>query len=269
MKQILHLDFFLAYSEFRTQYMGVRLLLWRIETSFVSSVALRISALWDVMYSSWRLILLFLSLQSAKDCVECQNNQDGELCVDRCPSGGLKDRQAVWKYSNATGHCLPCNTNCTIPWVKAVRLSQTVKLTYTVYFYSSCVELDERGCPVDNTTGWARSAVQWCLLESVCSGFLQFYSFIQRHGIHPTLFLFRPGTTIAAAVGGVVLVFILLALLVFYLRRQKKMRRKETVRRYLQEQEVSAENEFTPQSRVYSEGHPTTSFLCVSSWWSL
>ncbi|XP_037547351.1 receptor tyrosine-protein kinase erbB-2 [Nematolebias whitei] len=116
--------------------------------------------------------------QSAKDCVECQNNQDGELCVDRCPSGGLKDRQAVWKYSNATGHCLPCNTNCTIP----------------------CAEVDERGCPVDITTG--------------------------------------PGTTIAAAVGGVVLFFILLALLVFYLRRQKKMRRKETVRRYLQEQEL-------------------------------
>jgi len=56
-------------------------------------------------------------------------------------------------------------------------------------------------------------------------------------------FLFRPGTTIAAAVGGVVLFFILLGLLVFYLRRQNKLKRKETVRRYLQEQEVSTRND--------------------------
>ena len=49
----------------------------------------------------------------------------------------------------------------------------------------------------------------------------------------------RPGTSIAAAVGGVVLFFILLALLVLYLRRQKKMQRKETMRRILQENEVS------------------------------
>lgn len=48
------------------------------------------------------------------------------------------------------------------------------------------------------------------------------------------------GTTIAAAVGGVVLFFILLGLLFFYLRRQKKLKRKETMRRILQEHEVSA-----------------------------
>ncbi|KAM9715657.1 receptor tyrosine-protein kinase erbB-2 [Menidia menidia] len=114
----------------------------------------------------------------AEHCTECRNYQDGEFCVDHCPSGVKEDQQTVWKYSNASGHCLPCNTNCTL----------------------FCTVMDDRGCPVDTRTG--------------------------------------PGTTIAAAVGGVVLFFILLALLVFYLRRQKKLRRKETVRRYLQEQEL-------------------------------
>jgi len=52
--------------------------------------------------------------QGAEHCTECQNYQDGELCVDRCPSGVKEDQQTVWKYSNATGHCLPCNTNCTL-----------------------------------------------------------------------------------------------------------------------------------------------------------
>ncbi|XP_072229930.1 receptor tyrosine-protein kinase erbB-2 isoform X1 [Leuresthes tenuis] len=114
----------------------------------------------------------------AEHCTECRNYQDGEMCVDHCPSGVKEDQQTVWKYSNATGHCLPCNTNCTL----------------------SCTVMDDRGCPVDTRTG--------------------------------------PGTTIAAAVGGVVLFFILLGLLVFYLRRQNKLKRKETVRRYLQEQEL-------------------------------
>uniref|UniRef100_A0A673CHU4 Receptor protein-tyrosine kinase n=1 Tax=Sphaeramia orbicularis TaxID=375764 RepID=A0A673CHU4_9TELE len=47
-------------------------------------------------------------------CTECLNFKDGELCVDRCPTGMKGDQLTVWKYSNATGHCLPCNTNCTL-----------------------------------------------------------------------------------------------------------------------------------------------------------
>ncbi|XP_024140314.1 receptor tyrosine-protein kinase erbB-2 [Oryzias melastigma] len=116
----------------------------------------------------------------AEDCMQCRHFQDGAVCVEHCPSGVKEDHQTIWKYSNATGHCLPCNTNCTLSF--------------------SCSVKDERGCPIDSRTG--------------------------------------PGTTIAAAVGGVVLFFILLALLVFYLRRQTKLKRKETVRRYLQEQEL-------------------------------
>uniref|UniRef100_A0A673CHP3 Receptor protein-tyrosine kinase n=1 Tax=Sphaeramia orbicularis TaxID=375764 RepID=A0A673CHP3_9TELE len=50
----------------------------------------------------------------ADQCTECLNFKDGELCVDRCPTGMKGDQLTVWKYSNATGHCLPCNTNCTL-----------------------------------------------------------------------------------------------------------------------------------------------------------
>ncbi|XP_023139917.2 receptor tyrosine-protein kinase erbB-2 isoform X2 [Amphiprion ocellaris] len=67
----------------------------------------------------------------ADNCTECLNFQDGEFCVASCPSGVKEDQQAVWKYSNATGHCLPCNTNCTLP----------------------CTFLDEKGCPIDNRAG--------------------------------------------------------------------------------------------------------------------
>uniref|UniRef100_A0AAQ5ZA92 Receptor protein-tyrosine kinase n=1 Tax=Amphiprion ocellaris TaxID=80972 RepID=A0AAQ5ZA92_AMPOC len=66
----------------------------------------------------------------ADNCTECLNFQDGEFCVASCPSGVKEDQQAVWKYSNATGHCLPCNTNCTL-----------------------CTFLDEKGCPIDNRAG--------------------------------------------------------------------------------------------------------------------
>ncbi|XP_014856053.1 PREDICTED: receptor tyrosine-protein kinase erbB-2 isoform X1 [Poecilia mexicana] len=111
-------------------------------------------------------------------CTECLHYQDEKICVERCPSGVKEDQQTVWKYSNETRHCLPCNTNCTL----------------------SCTMMDERGCPIDTKTG--------------------------------------SGTTIAAAIGGVALFIILLGLLVFYLKRQTKMKRKETMRRYLQEQEL-------------------------------
>uniref|UniRef100_A0A673CK97 Receptor protein-tyrosine kinase n=1 Tax=Sphaeramia orbicularis TaxID=375764 RepID=A0A673CK97_9TELE len=67
----------------------------------------------------------------ADQCTECLNFKDGELCVDRCPTGMKGDQLTVWKYSNATGHCLPCNTNCTL----------------------SCTLTDERGCPIHTKTG--------------------------------------------------------------------------------------------------------------------
>lgn len=53
---------------------------------------------------------------------------------------------------------------------------------------------------------------------------------------------------VAVAIGVVVL-FVLVGVVIFYLRRQKMLKRKETIKRYLQEQEVSAgSNWFT----VYS-----------------
>uniref|UniRef100_A0A673MA81 Receptor protein-tyrosine kinase n=1 Tax=Sinocyclocheilus rhinocerous TaxID=307959 RepID=A0A673MA81_9TELE len=47
-------------------------------------------------------------------CKECLHFQDGNVCVERCPSGVKEDQHTVWKYFNATGHCLPCETNCTV-----------------------------------------------------------------------------------------------------------------------------------------------------------
>uniref|UniRef100_A0A674DPF8 Receptor protein-tyrosine kinase n=1 Tax=Salmo trutta TaxID=8032 RepID=A0A674DPF8_SALTR len=44
----------------------------------------------------------------------CLHYQDGEVCVEKCPSGLKEEQHTVWKYSNATGHCLSCNTNCTL-----------------------------------------------------------------------------------------------------------------------------------------------------------
>ncbi|XP_067343697.1 receptor tyrosine-protein kinase erbB-2 isoform X1 [Channa argus] len=67
----------------------------------------------------------------AEHCTVCQNYQDGEFCVDHCPSGVKEDQLTVWKYSNDTKHCLPCNTNCTL----------------------SCTVMDERGCPIDIRAG--------------------------------------------------------------------------------------------------------------------
>lgn len=53
-------------------------------------------------------------VQGAEDCMQCRHFQDGAVCVEHCPSGVKEDHQTIWKYSNATGHCLPCNTNCTL-----------------------------------------------------------------------------------------------------------------------------------------------------------
>uniref|UniRef100_A0AAR2JUS7 Receptor protein-tyrosine kinase n=1 Tax=Pygocentrus nattereri TaxID=42514 RepID=A0AAR2JUS7_PYGNA len=40
-------------------------------------------------------------------CVECLHFQDGDVCVERCPSGVKEDQHTVWKYSNESGHCIP------------------------------------------------------------------------------------------------------------------------------------------------------------------
>lgn len=66
----------------------------------------------------------------ADQCRECAHYQDGDLCVERCPSGVKEDQHTIWKYFNATKHCLPCETNCTV----------------------SC-PLDERGCPIQQKAG--------------------------------------------------------------------------------------------------------------------
>ena len=52
--------------------------------------------------------------QGADQCTECVNFQDGDACVERCPSGVKEEQHTVWKYSNASGYCLPCLTNCSI-----------------------------------------------------------------------------------------------------------------------------------------------------------
>ncbi|XP_048868800.1 receptor tyrosine-protein kinase erbB-2 [Brienomyrus brachyistius] len=64
--------------------------------------------------------------QGAHQCLECRHFRDGEACVRSCPSGAKEDQHTVWKYANATRHCLPCGTSCSPP----------------------CSVLDERGCPV-------------------------------------------------------------------------------------------------------------------------
>uniref|UniRef100_A0A669E4F1 Receptor protein-tyrosine kinase n=1 Tax=Oreochromis niloticus TaxID=8128 RepID=A0A669E4F1_ORENI len=92
----------------------------------------------------------------AQHCTECRNFQDGENCVDRCPSGVKGDLHTVWKYSNATGHCLPCKTNCTPP----------------------CTVKDERGCPIDTRTGPGTSiaaAVGGVVLFIILLALLVFY----------------------------------------------------------------------------------------------
>ncbi|XP_053496563.1 receptor tyrosine-protein kinase erbB-2 [Ictalurus furcatus] len=66
----------------------------------------------------------------ANKCVECMHYQDGDTCVERCPSGVKEEQHTMWKYANESGHCVPCATNCTV----------------------SCT-MDDRGCPVQQKTG--------------------------------------------------------------------------------------------------------------------
>uniref|UniRef100_A0A674DP10 Receptor protein-tyrosine kinase n=1 Tax=Salmo trutta TaxID=8032 RepID=A0A674DP10_SALTR len=86
----------------------------------------------------------------------CLHYQDGEVCVEKCPSGLKEEQHTVWKYSNATGHCLSCNTNCTL----------------------SCTQKDERGCPIHTKTGPGTSiaaAVGGAVLFLILLGLLVFY----------------------------------------------------------------------------------------------
>uniref|UniRef100_A0A3P8Z8I7 Receptor protein-tyrosine kinase n=1 Tax=Esox lucius TaxID=8010 RepID=A0A3P8Z8I7_ESOLU len=52
----------------------------------------------------------------AHQCTECLHHQDVGFCVEKCPSGLKEDQHTVWKYSNDTGHCLTCDTNCTLSY---------------------------------------------------------------------------------------------------------------------------------------------------------
>ncbi|KAM4526952.1 receptor tyrosine-protein kinase erbB-2 isoform 2-T2 [Fundulus diaphanus] len=92
----------------------------------------------------------------ADGCTECLHHQNERVCVEQCPSGVKEDQQTVWKYSNATGHCLPCNTNCTVP----------------------CTTMDERGCPLDTKTSSGTtiaSAVTGVVLVIILLALLFFY----------------------------------------------------------------------------------------------
>uniref|UniRef100_A0A671SQK8 Receptor protein-tyrosine kinase n=1 Tax=Sinocyclocheilus anshuiensis TaxID=1608454 RepID=A0A671SQK8_9TELE len=94
-------------------------------------------------------------------CKECLHFQDGDVCVDRCPSGVKEDQHTVWKYFNATGHCLPCETNCTV----------------------SC-PLDDRGCPIQKKTGPGTTVavtVGGVLLFIILLALLVFYLRRQKH----------------------------------------------------------------------------------------
>uniref|UniRef100_A0A672PP82 Receptor protein-tyrosine kinase n=1 Tax=Sinocyclocheilus grahami TaxID=75366 RepID=A0A672PP82_SINGR len=94
-------------------------------------------------------------------CFKCLHFQDGDVCVDRCPSGVKEDQHTVWKYFNATGHCLPCETNCTV----------------------SC-PLDDRGCPIQKKTGPGTTVavtVGGVLLFIILLALLVFYLRRQKH----------------------------------------------------------------------------------------
>ena len=86
-----------------------------------------VSVWWCSVNTGWLHILIYFlqysspCVQGADHCTECENSQDGEFCVDHCPSGVKEDQQTVWKYRNASGHCLPCSTNCSLSWVDAHR----------------------------------------------------------------------------------------------------------------------------------------------------
>ncbi|MFT7798024.1 receptor tyrosine-protein kinase erbB-2-like [Arapaima gigas] len=100
--------------------------------------------------------------QGANQCRECGLFQDGDTCVPRCPSGVKGEQHTVWKYANATRHCLPCGTNCTV----------------------QCNVLDDRGCPVHPRTGPGTSiaaAVGGMLLLLILAALVVFYLRRQRH----------------------------------------------------------------------------------------
>ncbi|KAL6474900.1 hypothetical protein MHYP_G00159400 [Metynnis hypsauchen] len=73
-------------------------------------------------------------------CMECLHFQDGDMCMERCPSGVKEDQHTVWKYSNESGHCIPCPNNCSV-----------------------LCPLDERGCPIHQKAGHTD---QYCLIDA-------------------------------------------------------------------------------------------------------
>uniref|UniRef100_A0A6Q2X9S2 Receptor protein-tyrosine kinase n=1 Tax=Esox lucius TaxID=8010 RepID=A0A6Q2X9S2_ESOLU len=92
----------------------------------------------------------------AHQCTECLHHQDVGFCVEKCPSGLKEDQHTVWKYSNDTGHCLTCDTNCTL----------------------SCNQKDDRGCPIHPKSGPGTSiaaAVGGVVLFLILLGLLVFY----------------------------------------------------------------------------------------------
>ncbi|TRY58694.1 hypothetical protein DNTS_023105 [Danionella cerebrum] len=94
-------------------------------------------------------------------CTDCQHFQDGDVCVERCPSGVKEDQHTIWKFSNATGHCLPCETNCTV----------------------SC-PLDDQGCPIQQKTGPGTTVaitIGGVLLFIILVALLVFYLRRQKH----------------------------------------------------------------------------------------
>ncbi|TSL75241.1 Receptor tyrosine-protein kinase erbB-2 [Bagarius yarrelli] len=90
----------------------------------------------------------------ANQCVECVHFQDGDTCVERCPSGVKEEQHTIWKYANESGHCVPCTTNCTV----------------------SCT-MDDRGCPVPQKTGPGTmiAAIGGVILVIILLGLLVFY----------------------------------------------------------------------------------------------
>ncbi|XP_066518938.1 receptor tyrosine-protein kinase erbB-2 [Hoplias malabaricus] len=94
-------------------------------------------------------------------CKECQNFQDGDTCVERCPRGVKEDQHTVWKYSNESGYCLSCPNNCTV----------------------SCPQ-DERGCPIHQKTGpgtTIAAAIGGVVLFFILLALLVFYLRRQKH----------------------------------------------------------------------------------------
>ncbi|XP_072524184.1 receptor tyrosine-protein kinase erbB-2 isoform X2 [Salminus brasiliensis] len=97
----------------------------------------------------------------ADQCKECLHVQDGDMCVERCPSGVKEDQHTVWKFRNESGYCQPCPNNCSL----------------------SC-PLDDRGCPIHQKTGpgtTIAAAMGGVVLFLILLALLVFYLRRQKH----------------------------------------------------------------------------------------